>query len=164
MTTRITALLLGTMLLASPALAQSGGPVLQVKAAETQADVSPAASRVDVEIQVVHANNSGKVDPQLAGVVENLSFLRYSGFKLLDTHPAKLGPGQETTFNIAGGRKLKVTLVSRDARAAKIRVLMSSDKGVLMDTTVSIHRNRAFIIAGPSYEDGKLVLPLTVRY
>ena len=41
---------------------------------------------------------------------------------------------------------------------------MSSEKGVLMDTTVSIHRNRAFMIAGPSYEDGKLILPLTVRY
>ena len=164
MTARIMALSLGFMLLTNPAWAQSGGPVVQVKAAETQADVSPAASRVSVEVQVVLANNSGVVDPRLAGVVENLSFLHYTGFKLLDTQPVKLAPGQDASFNIAGGRKLTLTLVSRDARAAKMRVLMSSEKGVLMDTTVSIHRNRAFMIAGPSYEDGKLILPLTVRY
>lgn len=162
---RLITMFLGAVLLSSPALAQSRGPsVRQVKAAQTEADVTPAAGRVGVQIQVVHANNSGKVDPQLEGVVENLSFLRFSGFSLLDTHHAKLGPGQEATFSLVGGRKLEVTLVSRDARAAKMRVLMTSDKGVLMDTTVSIHRNRAFMIAGPSHEGGKLVLPLTVRY
>lgn len=158
-------MMLGAMLLSTPAMAQSRGPsVRQVKAAPTEADVTPATGRVAVQVQVVHANNSGEVDPQLQGVVENLSFLRYSGFALLDTHHAKLGINQDASFSLVGGRKLEVTLVSRDASAATVRVLMTSDKGVLMDTTVSIHRNRAFMIAGPSHEGGKLVLPLTVRY
>lgn len=125
---------------------------------------APAAGKVGLELKVVHATNSGQVDPQLRSIVDNLKFTRFSGFKLLNTLPAKLGPGQETTFTVAGGRKVKVTLLSRDARAARVRVVMLNASGKVMDTTVSIHRNRAFMIAGPDYKGGKLILPLTVRY
>lgn len=126
---------------------------------------APAAGKVSLQLKVVHANNSGKVDDELRSVYDNLKFTRYSGFSLLATNDAKLGPGQEATFAVAGGRKVKVTLLSRDARAAKVRVVMSNPAGkAVMDTTVSIHRNRAFMIAGPDYEGGKLVLPLSVNY
>jgi hypothetical protein len=125
---------------------------------------TPAAGKVGLELKVVHATNSGQVDPQLRGVMDNFKFTRFNGFKLLDTQNAKLGPGQDATFALAGGRKIKVTLVSRDARAAKVRVVMTNAQGKLLDTTVSIHRNRAFFIAGPDYDGGKLVLPVSVRY
>lgn len=153
------AMLSGMVMLAAPTDAMAQARPTPVKHTSV-----PAAGKVGMQLKVVHANNSGKVDPQLRSVVDNFKFTRYNGFHLLNTHDAKLGPGQGATFAVAGGRKVKVTLVSRDARAAKVRVVMTNAKGKILDTTVSIHRNRAFFIAGPDYNGGKLVLPLTVRY
>ena len=47
---------------------------------------SPAAGKVSLQMKVVHANNSGKVDARLKRVVENLKFTRFNGFALLNTH------------------------------------------------------------------------------
>jgi hypothetical protein len=41
---------------------------------------------------------------------------------------------------------------------------MYTAKNKILDTTVSIHRNKSFMVAGPKHEDGVLVLPLTARY
>ena len=156
----VLAMLGGLVLFAAPTDAMAQARPTPVKMSST-----PASGKVGLELKVVHADNSGKVDPQLQGVYENLKFTRFSGFSLLDTHDAKLGPGQDETFTVAGGRKVTVALVSRDARAAKVRVVMTNPEGrSVMDTTVSIHRNRAFMIAGPDFKGGKLVLPISVRY
>lgn len=125
---------------------------------------APVAGKVSIKVQVIHANNSGHVDPQLKSVEDHLKFTRFSGFELLQTHDAKLSTNQDQTFQVAGGRRLKVKVVGQDSRAAKIRVQMTNDAGKVMDTTVSINRNRAFMLAGPDFKDGKLVLPITVRY
>lgn len=127
---------------------------------------SPASGKVDLELLVVHATQNGQVDAKLAGsgLVENLKFTRYSGFSVLDTHQSKVAPGSDASFSLVGGRKVQVTLIDRDSRAAKVRVLMFKGADKVMDTTVSIHRNRSFIIMGPDHDGGKLVLPLTVTY
>lgn len=156
----VLALLGGAVLFAAPADA-----LAQVRPTPVRHASKPATGKVSLQLKVIHANNSGKVDPALQGVYENLKYTRFSGFSLLDTNDAKLSPGQDATFSVAGGRKITVSIVSRDSRAAKVRVKMFNPEGKsVMDTTVSIHRNRAFIIAGPDYKGGKLVLPLSVRY
>jgi hypothetical protein len=124
----------------------------------------PASGKVDVELLVVHATHNGQVDAKLEGLVENLKFTRYTGFSVLETYDARVAPGQDASFTIVGGRKVQITLIDRDSRNAKVRVLMFNQTGKVMDTTVSIHRNRAFIIAGPDHDGGKLVLPVTVSY
>ena len=46
-----------------------------------------------------------------------------------------------------------------------MRVEITDKKGSkLLDTTVTVNRNGTFIVAGPRYRDGILVLPLTARY
>lgn len=151
---------LGTM---SPALAQT--PAGGTRAVPTKSTERPVVGRAQVELQVVHAtNNSTHVDPKLRSLVNNFRFTRLSGFELLSSHPASLAVGQETTVTVAGGRRVKLELLDRNDTEAKVRVRMLDDKGVMLDTTVSIHRNRSFIIAGPNHKDGKLILPVTVRY
>lgn len=165
----IAAALLGTASMAD-AFAQSrppgpARPTTPTVLAETP-EAAPASGKVEIELLVVHATNNGQVDPRLAGrgLVENLTFTKFSGFSVLESFEAKVGPGQDASFSIVGGRKVAVTLIDRDSHDAKVRVLMYNQTGKVMDTTVSIHRNRAFIIAGPDHNGGKLVLPLTVSY
>jgi hypothetical protein len=122
------------------------------------------SGKVSIQMQVVHANNSGVVDPDLQSVAANFKEFKYTGFQKLEAFDAKLAPNQEAQFSMVGGHKIKVKLVSRDSRQAKVRVMMFNDSGKVMDTTVAINRNRAFMIAGTSYKDGKLILPIHVRY
>lgn len=128
------------------------------------ADV-PIARKVAVEVMVVYATNSGdRVDPELRSVMQQLRFTRYRSFTRLETHDASLRAGEESAFTIAGGRRVKIELITHDAEQAKIRLRMFNDGGKLLDTTVSIHRNRSFMVAGPRHEDGVLIIPITVRY
>lgn len=125
---------------------------------------APARSRVSVEVMVVHASDSGKVHPDLKPLMQQLRFTRYTGFDLLNKLPAQLVVGNSETFTLVGGRKLKVDLISKTDKNAKLRVRLFSDREKVLDTTVSVHRNRSFIIGGPKYKGGALVLPLTVKY
>jgi len=130
----------------------------------TTATYAPVSGKVSIQMQVVHANNSGVVDPDLKAVAANFKAFRYTGFQKLEGFDAKLAPNQEAQFSMVGGHRIKVKLVSRDSRQAKVRVMMFNESGKIMDTTVAINRNRAFMIAGTSYKDGKLILPIHVRY
>lgn len=126
----------------------------------------PVVNKVEVQLQVVYATNEHtRVDPKLRDVMQSLRVLRFSGFELLSTERAMLGVGQETTLSVAGGRKLKVQLVSRTEEKATMRLRMVNARGEQRwDTTVSVHRNRSFVVGGPRYRNGKLVLPVSALY
>lgn len=130
--------------------------------------VAPSAAlpaRVSIDTMVVHATNAhGNVDSRLRSILPHLQHLSYKGYSVLDTRSDELSPGGETSFTVAGDRRVTVELIERDATQARIRVGMYSGSRRLLDTTVSIHRNKSFIVAGPAYEDGVLILPMTARY
>jgi hypothetical protein len=131
--------------------------------AQQQSPKAPVG-KVSTEVLVIHANNSGRVDPELRAVMQNLRFMKFSGFTLLNKVPTQLGVGQESSLSVTGGRKLKVSLIARDETQAKVRVRLFSGERKVLDTTVSIHRNRSFMLMGPKHEDGVLILALSVRY
>ena len=77
---------------------------------------------------------------------------------------ADLAPGGDKDFSIEGGRTLRVSLVSKDEAHARVRVEIDGKRGKLIDTTVKINRDGTFIVAGPQYKDGILILPLRASY
>lgn len=129
-------------------------------------EAAPVAGKVDIGVMVVHATNAhNRVDPKLEPVMQHLRFLNFKGFTLLSEKNASVSDGQEHTFTIAGNRQVRVTLLEHDAKQAKIRVQMFDPNGSKkLDTTVSVFRNKSFMVAGPKHDDGVLVLPLTPRY
>lgn len=127
--------------------------------------VRPVGDRVSVDMMVVHATNAHtNVDPRLEGLRRQLSHLAYTGYSVLDTRTESLGDGQETTMAIAGGRRLRISLLDHDATSARMRVRMFKDSDLTLDTTVTVSRNRSFIVAGPKYDGGVLLVPLTANY
>jgi len=161
------AILLGVVLGlfgASPALAQVRPPPGH-RPPPAAAHRAPAAQKVDVQVMVVLATNAhNRVDPRLKSLLPHLQHLNYTGYEVLDVRNNELAPGQETSFGIAGGRRMEVQLLGRDDTQARMRVRMYSGSRRLLDTTVSIHRNRSFIVAGPEHAGGVLILPMTARY
>lgn len=123
------------------------------------------SGKVNIEVMVVHASNAhNRVDPALQPVMQHLRFTNFKGFKMLSKEDSGIGPSQDHVYSVAGGRRLKIRLIERDAKRAKIRIEMFNAKNKILDTTVSIHRNKSFMVAGPKHEGGVLVLPLTARY
>lgn len=125
----------------------------------------PAAARVGVQISVVHATDSETgIDPRLSALASSFRYFKYKGYRLLSTQDATVSVGEDHSFPIEGGRRLKVTLISKDESRARVRVEMSGNDGKLLDTTVSINRGGTFIVAGPGYKDGILMLPVRADY
>ena len=124
------------------------------------------SSKIDLAVMVVHATDAHKkIDPKLGSLTKYLSHLRFTGYDLLDTHRLSLKPHSVSSFTVPGGKKVTVELLSKDDRRAKMRVQVTTSKGgKLLDTTLSVSKNGTFIVAGPKYKDGILVLPLTARY
>ena len=63
-----------------------------------------------------------------------------------------------------GDRKVKVTLLDKEDQDVRVRVEITGQSGKLLDTTVKINRGGTFIVAGPKYQDGMLILPLRASY
>jgi hypothetical protein len=156
----LASLLLGALLAAPlPALAQGG------RSPAPAAQQRPAAGRVAIQVMVVHATDSETgIDPRLKSLESSFRYFKYKGYRLLSTQSADIGVNDTQSFAIEGDRRLKVTLMSRDDARARVRVEMSNKDGKLLDTTVSINRDGTFIVAGPKYRDGILMLPLRASY
>jgi hypothetical protein len=150
------------MLLAVPVHAQGRGAGPRATPART----APRGQGVEVRMMVVYATDAHqRVDPRLQRLQRYLSNLRFTGFEIVGSHRASLLPKGSRSFSIDGGRKVIVELLSRDDRKARMRVQIVGQRGVkLLDTTLSVNRNGTFIVAGPKYRDGILVLPLSARY
>lgn len=149
----VLAMLLG---LGTPAIA-----IAQTREAPIEALV---AARADVEIMVVHATNDGEVDPRLEKILRPLQSTRFTGFKLLTVEETKLVPGTDTTLTIVGDRRLKVELIELLDTTAKVRIRMFKEGEKVLDTTMTIPQGKYVMLAGPNYKEGKLVIPIGVRF
>ncbi len=138
-------------------------PVLSPALAEDRPAAAPG--KVAITLLVVHATDAQTgVDPRLQSLATSFRYFKYAGYRLLATHTADVASGADASFTIEGGRKVTVTLLSRDDARARVRVEMSNAEGKQLDTTVSINRDGTFIVAGPKYKDGILMLPLQAGY
>jgi hypothetical protein len=169
---RVVVLMLGTVML-STALASPPVPpppprgvVTLPDAVLQQSRTAPRGNKVTVGMMVVHATDQHtNVDPRLGSLTRYLSHMRFTGYELLETRSVQLGLDGSETFTIQGGREVTITLLSRDEDRVRMRVQILAGKGgKLLDTTLSVNRNGTFIVAGPKYNEGILVLPLTASY
>jgi hypothetical protein len=144
----------------------AGAPVLSDVARAEAPSKAATRGKVDLRVHVIHATEEhARVDPQLENLQRYLRHLRYTGYSLLDTKKVPIAIRGKQVFSIAGDRKVSVELLSKDAEKARLRVKIIGKKGQkLLDTTLAVPRNGTFIVAGPKYKGGILVLPLTARY
>ena len=148
--------------------ALTSGPALAAPVRGNGAANAPkaeATDRVTIEVQVVHASDSfDTIDPALTSLASSLRYLKFKGYKLLSAPSAALKAGQESSFPLEGNRTITVKLVDRDDARARVRVTIARGDEKLLDSTVSINRDGTFIVAGPKFKDGILVLPLRARF
>ena len=104
-----------------------------------QAGANAAQSnKVSLELPVVYATSShSRIDSKLSDVARYLKNLRFTGYELVSTQTAQLAVNGGQTFMIAGNRKVKVQLLTREAKRVRVRVRILGAKGAnLLDTTL----------------------------
>ena len=122
---------------------------------------------INIELMVVHAVDSGKeaFDPQLNALKKHFRNYNFSEIALIDSQSGRLEDNTAKTFSIEGGRKVIVSLLSHTEQSARLKVVIRDSKDQkILDTTLSINRNGALIVAGPKYKGGVLFLPISVKY
>ncbi|MCB9793519.1 MAG: hypothetical protein H6741_12420 [Alphaproteobacteria bacterium] len=148
---------LGTLVAPDEAAAQARKPTPAAATAEIE--------RVNIQLMVVHAKEGeAYVDPRLKNIERHLEILRYNNFTVLQTNKSAVGVGKSTSFQVEGGRKVTVDLLSVDEQRARVRVQMFKQGNKLVDTTVAINRGSTMMVAGPRHADGILILPITADY
>lgn len=149
-------------MLASLATAPS---VAQAQPAPAPVAPTEAIGKVSVDVMFIHATNAdNRVDAQLTNVVQHFRHLPFTGFHFLSSELSGLAIGQSRSITAPGGRRLQLDALSANSAEAKLRFQMFRADQKVLDLTFSVHRNKAFIVGGPSYEDGKLVFVVNVKY
>jgi hypothetical protein len=122
------------------------------------------AGKIRLEVMVVIGTPTGPVDPRVQDLARQFADLNIRGLRVHTSTALVLGEGQSGVVALGGGRKLELQLLSRTPQAARVRIQMSSGAQKKLDTTVSIPRNRSFVVGGPKLDEGKLIVPITAKY
>ncbi len=121
------------------------------------------AGKSAITVRVVHATQSGRVDPALKPVEAQLKFTRFTGFTQLSTNTSQVATDAEMSVPVPGSRRLKVELLDRTPTQARARVRLFEAGEPLADTTQMVPRGKTILIGGPKYDGGVLLLLVTVN-
>ena len=124
------------------------------------------AGQVQVRILAVAASEGQPhMDPQLKHLVKHMAYLRHDRYELVTQKRGVVGPGaDDLEFRVQGGPRVVVSIREVGSDRAKVRVRMFRGQNKVVDTTVAIANHGTFIVAGPKYRDGILILPIRVDY
>ncbi|MAA79767.1 MAG: hypothetical protein CL916_10955 [Deltaproteobacteria bacterium] len=152
-------LLMSTLMMSTPALAE------EPSVTEILADATKSA--LNVEVMVIHATTEHtKKDESIKHLLKYFANYKYTGYKLLKEHKSELNDKQDQSFTLPGELKMKVSILSHNDKQAKVLVKITDVKGThnYLDSTITVPRNNNFMVAGPKYDGGILILPLSVKY
>jgi hypothetical protein len=124
------------------------------------------------EIMVLHAtqvaDGKGSIDPAVGSMpqLKKPPFSAYNTYKLLDKKSLPLEKGKSVEYPIVNGRVLQVTLLDvTPEKRFRISAAISQPGGpaFLKLLEVTAAANEPFFVAGQSYNDGILVLGITLK-
>lgn len=149
----------GLALVATPAFAQDR----PVPVRHMQPQGGQQQGKAQVDVMVVKADKTGRVDPRLKSLQRQLSFTNFTGFSVVSEDSVKLAKGQSDTVSGGPGYKVKLKLVNIENNRASVRAQVLRGQESRLDTTVKLPSGRAFIVKGPKVQGGALIYVMTYR-
>lgn len=125
-----------------------------------------AAEKMTLEVGVVLASNEGNtVDKALSGLKSKLqSMFNYTSYNMLDRQRASLAVGETRDFGLPGERQMRATVASIEGNKVRLDIqITDASRKILVDTKVGLNRGGMFLVGGPAYQNGKLILILSAE-
>ncbi len=124
--------------------------------------VAAADTPLTLTVQVIHASNQGTaVDPALAKIRSQLSSLKFSSYRLLETHPLSTKVGAKHVVALPGGRTMDLYPYGISGGSLEVLVTITDGAKRLLDTTVRLPNTGTIVVGGPSHGDGVLIVALS---
>jgi len=137
---------------------------LALSAAIAWGEETPAAADEEVEVRIdtVLASNSGKVfDPALAALRQPfVGLLPYSSYRLVQGEQRRVAWKREAEFLLPGGRYLVVIPRGYKDGRVLLNLMLISGTRPLVNTALALKNHGVFLVAGPSYEGGTLIIAI----
>lgn len=138
--------------------------------ADVFAQPQPPA-KVTAEVMVLHATQQpgpGSIDPQIGNLpqLKRPPFSAYNTYKLISRKDLSLEKGKPQPETLANGRVLQVTLndITQDKRyRVAAHINQPNGKEFLRLLEVTAAPNETFFVAGQSYQNGILVIGITIK-
>ena len=114
--------------------------------------------------QIAADNSGGGMDAELKDIKKDLERLNYNTFRLEKTDKIKCEPGEEITLELLGENRLVIEPQGFQDDKIRLKVKLSpadSRDRLMMDGVVGIPDGGTFLIGGPSYGKGVLILAFT---
>ena len=135
---------------------------LALVGAASAEDLATAGEEVEVRIDTVLASNSGKgFDPDLASLRQPFGrMLPYSSYRLVQGEQRRVNWRREAEFLLPGGRYLVVIPRGYKDDRVLLSVMLLAGTRPLVNTTLALKNHGVFLVAGPRYEEGTLVIAI----
>jgi hypothetical protein len=141
-----------------PALLFCCAPIAQAQ----QTAPENTARAVEVRIGAIIASQSGNTfDHRLASLRRSFdSLFQYTSYRLIREQRRRVKWRREASFHLPGGRYLLVMPRDfKDGRVALHMMLLERSRP-LVNTSLSIRNHGTFIVGGPNYKDGVLIIAI----
>jgi hypothetical protein len=115
-----------------------------------------------VRIDTVLASNSGKTfDPALASLRQPFGrMFTYTSYRLVQGEQRRVHWRRETEFLLPGGRYLVIVPRGYKDDRVLLNVMLLAGTRPLINTTLSLKNHGVFLLAGPRYEEGTLIIAI----
>lgn len=119
---------------------------------------------VDVKIDLVMAADTNQgCDKQLGWLKHRLiGLFHFSTYYLVRHYESHIRFGETVTFNLPSGRILHIEPKGIDGEMIKVEVMIFQGEGPMMTTDLVIMNHGIFMVGGPRYERGTLILIISI--
>jgi len=141
---------------------RSGIIVLVVLATVVIAAAQTATGPVEVKIDsVLAADTNQGCDKQLSTLRDRLRRLfHFTTYRLMSHDEGSAGFGKTLTFSLPGGRILHIEPQGMDGDMIQMEVMLFQGEEPLMTTVLKITNGGTFMVGGPRYEHGTLIISI----
>jgi len=115
--------------------------------------------------EIVADNSETGVAAELEDLEKDLKKLSYSAYRLEHTYRETLRQGETRKFELMGDNHLQLTLEDYEEGKIRLKVKISTGESGkrAFESTMRIAEGGTFLIAGPTYMEGVLILAFTAK-
>jgi len=123
-------------------------------------EVNPGPVEVKIDSVLAADTNQG-CDKQLSTLRDRLRRLfHFTTYRLMSHDEGSAGFGKTLTFTLPGGRILHIEPQGMDGDMIQMEVMLFQGEEPMMTTVLKITNGGTFMVGGPRYEHGTLIISI----
>ena len=130
-----------------------------------RATAQPPSEITVVFMEAYAHNTDSEMDPRLRQMADALRMAGFTGFQYISSGRWQMSEGDSNSVTLESGYTLQIRVDEIEEESTRLTVWMTRPgKSDPARIRIRINRNAATVIGGNDYLQGKLIVPIRVRY